>query len=181
MGEVVFDSSTAATGEPFVVFSHGQESGPWGSKIRHLSGIAARCGFDVRSLDYQGMENPEDRIALLRQQVDPQRPVVLVGSSMGAYVSARASNHLNVTGLFLLAPAFGLSRYGLDPEPQWRAGRTTIVHGWDDDVVPPAPVIALAQARRARLHMLDDGHRLAESLPELGVLFEAFLRQCRCS
>ena len=167
--------------EPLVVFSHGQESGPWGSKIKHLSGIAVRCGYAVQSIDYQGLDNPEDRVARLLDSVDPASPVILVGSSMGGYVSARASNHLRVSGLFLLAPAFGLARYGLDPEPTWQAGRTAIVHGWSDDVVPPEPVIALAGQRRAALYLLDDGHRLAESIDELGVLFQQFLRQCRCS
>jgi pimeloyl-ACP methyl ester carboxylesterase len=168
-------------GEPLVIFSHGQESGPWGSKIQHLSAVAARCGYDVRSIDYRGLDDPEERIALLLEQTDHARSVVLVGSSMGAYVSARASSALSVTGLFLLAPAFGLERYGLVSEPQWQARHTTIVHGWNDDVVPPEPVMALARKRRARLHMLDDGHRLADSLPELAWLFEHFLRQCRCS
>lgn len=170
---------SASQDEPLVVFSHGQESGPWGSKIRHLSSVAARCGYDVQSIDYRGLDDPEDRITRLLERVDQVRPVVLVGSSVGGYVSARASNDLTVTGLFLLAPAFGLERYGLISEPQWRAGRTAIVHGWNDDVVPPEPVMALARVRRAHLHMVDDGHRLTGSLPELTWLFEHFLRQCR--
>lgn len=166
--------------EPLVVFSHGQESGPWGSKIQFLSGIAARRGFAIRSIDYRGLDDPQDRVALLLEQVPAERPVVLVGSSMGGYVSAKASTALCVSGLFLLAPAFGLARYGLDPQPQWQARRTVIVHGWNDDVVPPEPIIELARARRAALHLLGDGHRLAESLETTGVLFEHFLEQCRC-
>lgn len=171
---------TTGPDEPLVIFSHGQESGPWGSKIQHLSAIAARRGFAIQSIDYRGLAQPSARIALLREQVDAQRPVILVGSSMGGYVSAVASNDLTVTGLFLLAPAFGLSRYGLDPQPQWRARHCAIVHGWGDDVVPAEPVIALAQARRTPLHLLDDDHRLAASQAELGSLFEQFLGRCRC-
>lgn len=171
---------TVGEKEPLVVFSHGQESGPWGTKIQHLSVIAARRGFEVKSIDYRGLDDPEDRLARLREQVDPERPVVLVGSSMGAYVSARASNELNVTGLFLLAPAFGLARYGLDPSPQWHARRVAIVHGWNDDVVPPEPVIALARERRASLLMLDDDHRLSASLPQLCQSFDHFLEHGRC-
>lgn len=172
---------TVGEREPLVVFSHGQESGPWGTKIQNLSVVAARRGFEVKSIDYRGLADPEDRLARLREQVDPKRPLVLVGSSMGAYVSARASNELDVTGLFLLAPAFGLDRYGLDPSPKWRARRASIVHGWNDDVVPPEPVISLARERRASLHMLDDDHRLTASLPELCRLFDHFLENCRCS
>lgn len=168
-----------ASGEPLVLFSHGQESGPWGTKIAYLSNIAARCGYAVDSIDYRGLDQPEDRVALLLRQVEPGVSLVLVGSSMGGYVAARASNTLEVNGLFLLAPAFGLARYGL-PTPTWRARRTVIAHGWHDDVVPPGPVIDLARERGADLHMLNDGHRLIDSLPILGLLFEHFLREIQC-
>ena len=39
--------------EAYVVFSHGQESGPWGSKIAAMSEIARAEGFEVESVDYQ--------------------------------------------------------------------------------------------------------------------------------
>jgi fermentation-respiration switch protein FrsA (DUF1100 family) len=35
-----------------------------------------------------------------------------------------------------------------------------IVHGWDDELIPAADVVAFAQARRAALHLVDDSHRL---------------------
>jgi hypothetical protein len=36
-----------------VVFSHGKESGPWGSKIRTLANVAERLGAQVLSVDYR--------------------------------------------------------------------------------------------------------------------------------
>lgn len=36
-----------------VVFSHGKESGPWGSKIQALAKVAERLGGDVISVDYR--------------------------------------------------------------------------------------------------------------------------------
>ncbi|MDQ7048472.1 MAG: hypothetical protein Q9M92_02600 [Enterobacterales bacterium] len=37
-----------------VIFSHGKESGPWGSKIKQLAEIAISFSFQVQSIDYQG-------------------------------------------------------------------------------------------------------------------------------
>jgi hypothetical protein len=34
-----------------VYFSHGKESGPWGSKIKRLAGIAQQKGYAVDSID----------------------------------------------------------------------------------------------------------------------------------
>ena len=48
-----------------VCFSHGQESGPWGSKIKRLAKVAERCGFAVESIDYRGIGDPDERVAKL--------------------------------------------------------------------------------------------------------------------
>ena len=44
-----------------VCFSHGQESGPWGTKIQALGEVARAVGHAVESLDYQGMDDPQAR------------------------------------------------------------------------------------------------------------------------
>ena len=46
----------------YVVFSHGKESGPWGSKIAAMSEIARGEGFHVESVDYQGINDPHARV-----------------------------------------------------------------------------------------------------------------------
>jgi hypothetical protein len=48
-----------------VCFSHGQESGPWGTKIRALADVA----HAVESLDYQGMADPQARARKLSARV----------------------------------------------------------------------------------------------------------------
>ena len=48
-----------------VCFSHGKESGPWGSKIKCLAKVAERCGFAVESIDYQGIGDPDERVEKL--------------------------------------------------------------------------------------------------------------------
>ena len=95
---------------------------------------------------------------------------------MGAYVSTVASQQLKPMGLFLLAPAFYLPGYAQqDLTPHAKA--TCIVHGWQDDVVPPANSIRFAQTHRCELHLLDGDHRLDNVLPEIEQIFERFLRQ----
>ena len=44
-----------------ICFSHGQESGPWGTKIRAMAEVARSSGWLVESLDYQGIDDPWDR------------------------------------------------------------------------------------------------------------------------
>ena len=48
-----------------VVFSHGQESGPWGTKIKMMSDLAFSIGCEVKSVDYQGIEAADDRVLKL--------------------------------------------------------------------------------------------------------------------
>ena len=65
-----------------VVFSHGKESGPWGSKITTLSNVASDMGFGVESIDYQDLDCPEARLARLKEFIAEKcNDVVLVGSS----------------------------------------------------------------------------------------------------
>lgn len=171
-----------------VVFSHGKESGPWGSKIRALAGVAERLGAQVMSVDYR--EHPagtlqdqnapgeaDRRVDQLLSMTPPEhRQLVLVGSSMGGYVSTVASIRLPVEGLFLLAPAFYLPGYAnqnLAP----RAKKTMIVHGWNDGVVPVQNSIRFAQAHQCDLYLLDGDHRLNAALPKIEPLFELFLKQ----
>ena len=41
-----------------VYFSHGKESGPWGSKIQRLASIASEHGCTVDSIDYTDLMDP---------------------------------------------------------------------------------------------------------------------------
>ncbi len=157
-----------------IYFSHGKESGPWGTKIRRLAAVAQRAGWQVTSPDYTATHNPDVRVQLLLDAQPSGEPLVLVGSSMGGYVSAVAAQTLTPAGLFLLAPAIGLPGYAVQT-PAPHAGVLEIVHGWGDDVVPPANVLQFARERRATLHLLDDGHRLVNVLPQIETLFAAFL------
>ena len=160
---------------PLVCFAHGKESGPWGTKIRHLADIAKRFGCQVISPDYSAIVSPEERVKhLLAQQLPTYSRLILVGSSMGGYVSAVASQYLKPDGLFLLAPAVYMPMYeNHAPEPLAR--KTEIVFGWRDEVIPVSNGIRYAEHYRVPLHVLDGDHRLNKVLPQIEKLFEAFL------
>ena len=169
-----------------VVFSHGKESGPLGSKIRALMRVAELHGARTLSVNYR--EDPDGtaidhnapgeadrRVAQLLATLLPAHEcLVLVGSSMGGYVSTVASEHLKPDGLFLLAPAFYLPGYARQDLPT-HATSTLIVHGWGDDVVPPDNSIRFARQHRCALHLLNGDHRLNAALPAIEPLFGLYL------
>jgi pimeloyl-ACP methyl ester carboxylesterase len=160
-----------------VVFSHGKESGPWGSKITRMAAVVRDLNLGVESVDYRGIDDPAARVEkLLGVGREIAGPMVLVGSSMGGHVSAAAATRLQAAALFLLAPAFympGFEQY----TPQDVAVPTAIVHGWHDDIVPVDSSIRWARKHRATLHLLDSNHRLEDQIDAICVLLRDFLAQ----
>ncbi len=182
-----------------VVFSHGKESGPWGSKITAMAAVARDLGLAVQSVDYRGIDDPGVRVDRLIAAVaevpgmggaqgsgsaegsgeprnSSEAPVVLVGSSMGGHVSAAAAARVRPRGVFLLAPAFympGFEAY----TPHDVACPTVIVHGWHDDIVPVDNSVRWAREHSAALHLLDSGHRLEDQIDTICLLLRAFLEK----
>lgn len=159
-----------------VVFSHGMESGPWGSKITAMAAVARELGCAVVSVDFQGIDDPRVRVdKLIAVGRTLSGAVALVGSSMGGHVSAAAARPLQARGLFLLAPAFYMPGYEaftpLDP-----GCPAAIVHGWSDDIVPIENSIRWAREHRAALHIVDSDHRLQNRIAEICLILSAFLR-----
>jgi pimeloyl-ACP methyl ester carboxylesterase len=158
-----------------VVFSHGKESGPWGAKITAMAAVVRDLGVKVESVDYRGLDDPGGRVRKLVGLVkDFKEPVVLVGSSMGAHVSAAAASVLGPRGVFLLAPAFYMAGYE-EYTPQDVACPTTIVHGWHDAIVPVENGIRWAREHDAVLHVLNSDHRLEDQIETICGLLRAFL------
>jgi alpha/beta superfamily hydrolase len=161
--------------ENLVCFAHGKESGPWGTKITHLAAIARTCGFEVMSPDYSHTHDPKARVRHLLELAPHAKRLVLVGSSMGGYVSAMACAALRPQALFLIAPALYFP--GWDEEPQACPEATVVVHGWHDDIVSPEVSLRFARRNRAALHLLDSGHTLNDQLPVLAMLLEHLLHR----
>jgi predicted alpha/beta-hydrolase family hydrolase len=162
---------------PLVIFSHGKESGPWGTKIKHLAQIAEKHSAHNLSPNYSSIPNPDDRVKhLLSLQLRPHNKLILVGSSMGGYVSAVASETLKPDALFLMAPAFYIPGYA-NQKPITGAKQTLIVTGWQDEIIPAKNSIIFAQLHQAELHMLNADHQLNRVLTQVGILFENFLKR----
>ncbi len=81
--------------------------------------------------------------------------LVLVGSSLGGYVTVAAASLLHARGAFLMAPALYLE--GLPPlRERLLDCPAAIVHGWRDQVVPLEHSIRFAREYGASVHLLDE-------------------------
>ncbi len=152
------------------ILSHGFESGPDATKVSALAEAAERLGWTHERPDYTGFDARRDlselgdvearqaHLLALATQAARRGPLVLAGSSLGAYISARVSLEVPVAALFLMAPPTRMGRLdGLDAAPV----PTSIIHGWDDELIPAQEIVDWGHARRVRLLLVNDTHRLA--------------------
>ncbi len=164
--------------QKLVIYNHGKDSIPWGEKAYALAEVAKRHGYHFISPDYQASNDPDLRVKqLLAMNLTGYDAIILVGSSMGAYVVTVAAEIIKPNGLFLIAPAFylpGYQRTEFSPHCQ----RIEVFHGWQDEVVPPENSWRFCQQHQATLHMLDSDHRLLSVLPVMADAFDRFLDDC---
>jgi predicted esterase len=159
-----------------IILSHGKESGPNASKISRLDQIATLRGHHCERPDYGTKASSAERIVQLLQQIknaEEANQLVLVGSSMGAYISAMVSLQRPVVGIFLMAPPVFFA--GAEPALRMNCKHVTIVHGWRDELIDPIEVTAFARAYNAKLVLVNDDHRLGASMPALEHEFRLFL------
>jgi pimeloyl-ACP methyl ester carboxylesterase len=162
---------------PAVYFSHGQESGPWGSKIQAMAEAVRELGCRVESIDYRGIADPAERVAkLIAECKQVSEPLLLVGSSMGGHVATAAAAEVGAIGLFVLAPAYYLEAWK-ELTPAAPDIPIVIVHGWRDDVVPVENSIRYAGQCRATLHILDGDHRLTDNIDEINYYLRRFVSE----
>jgi pimeloyl-ACP methyl ester carboxylesterase len=179
MGALQPVPETAMRGQ--IILSHGSDSGPGATKISVLAVRAEARGWrterpDFRADDAAGYAAAvAPRVARLRAAIAAcDAPPLLVGSSMGAFASALASLEMPVAGLFLLAtpPAIPACAQALDLRP---GIPTLLIHGWRDELCPVAGVQAFAARRRLPLLLLDDDHRLLDSMETIAAQFDILL------
>jgi pimeloyl-ACP methyl ester carboxylesterase len=158
-----------------LLFAHGKESGPWGFKIKRMAPLAERHGCEVESIDYRDCTNVDARVERLLQRLPADAlNYILVGSSMGGYVSLVASAAKPVRGLFLIAPALCVPSYKVQQYPS-QAAHIEIVHGWGDEVIPAQNSIDYARDADCALHLISGDHALNGSIGEVETLFQRFL------
>ena len=158
-----------------VIFSHGQESGPWGTKIRAMAERVRGMGCAAESIDYQGIADPSERVEkCVRECAGIDDRLVLVGSSMGGHVATAAATRVGAAGLFVLAPAYYMEGYEqLTPVPP--SIPICIVHGWHDDIVPVENSIRYARECSATLHIVNGDHRLTANIAVINEYLEKFI------
>lgn len=168
------------------ILSHGFESGPDATKVTALAETAERMGWTHERPDYTDLDARREaselgdvparlqRLHGLAKAAASRGPLVLAGSSLGAYISGHVSRLVPVAGLFLMAPPVRLEEaHPIDADEV----PTSIIHGWDDELIPAADVVAWAHARRATLLMVDDRHRLSGHVEASALAFGELLRR----
>jgi predicted alpha/beta-hydrolase family hydrolase len=152
------------------ILCHGFESGPHATKVTALAEVAERQGWTHERPDFTDFDAKRDvsalgdvlarvqRLLAIAQTAAAKGPLVLAGSSLGAWIAGQVSLQVPVVGLFLMAPPILLDA----AHPLAAASvPTSIIHGWDDELIPAAQVVDWARSRCARLLLVDDGHRLS--------------------
>ena len=166
------------------ILSHGFESGPDATKVTALAEVAARLGVSHARPDYPDLDARRvisalgdvaarlERLRGLVRGAAANGPVVLAGSSLGAWISGRVSQEFDIAGLFLMAPPVRL-----DTAHPLEAANVpmSIVHGWGDELIPAADVVQWAQPRGATLLLVDDTHRLSNHVEASARAFAALL------
>ncbi|MDY0189190.1 MAG: alpha/beta hydrolase [Desulfuromonas sp.] len=140
-----------------LVFLHGLETGPHGSKYQALTSMFG----PVLAPDCEGIKDPAQRLQIIQDSTkDQPGPFLVVGSSAGGLMALLWQQvEPRIAGLVLCAPALhtdaakGLSAAGLPP--------TLVIHARQDDIVP----IASSRKFGAPLIEVDDNHPLSASIP----------------
>ncbi|TDK32818.1 hypothetical protein [Luteimonas terrae] len=167
------------------ILSHGFESGPDATKVAALADAAERLGWTAERPDYTDLDARREisplgdvaarieRLQRLAMDAASRGPLVLAGSSLGAWIAGHVSLQVPVAGLFLMAPPVRL-----DAAHPLQAAEVplSVVHGWDDELIPAADVVGWTCARRGRLLLVDDTHRLSAHVEASADAFAALLR-----
>lgn len=164
-----------------VILSHGSDSGPEATKVSALAQVAESLGWSTQrpdfrdddALGYAGSVAPRVERLVTAMRTAP-RPLLLAGSSMGAFVSGLASLRAPCDGLFLVALPIEI------PGCPQRFGAACgvpgfLVHGYRDELCPVGAALAFARERGMPALLLDDDHRLANHVALLERQFRLFL------
>lgn len=163
-----------------VLFSHGKESGPSGTKINRLRQLTDAHGFPSLSIDYTETDDPDKRVDILSaviEQIDGD--FILVGSSMGGYVSLVNADIYSPKAVFLMAPALYMPGYKVQQFKKLNCP-ISIMHGRYDEVIPMDNTLDYILSHdESEIIMYESDHRLIDVLEEIAEQFYYFLRSLR--
>lgn len=142
-----------------VLFLHGLESQPGGTKATYLEGK----GFQVLNPALPKMDF-EKSLVIAQEVIDKEAPDVIVGSSRGGAV-AMGVNPCGAA-LVLIAPAWRrflnaekIAEWDIRCEPQ----ATIILHSRDDDIVSIDDSREIANQHGVKLIEVGVGHRMSDA------------------
>jgi pimeloyl-ACP methyl ester carboxylesterase len=148
-----------------LIYLHGLESTSQSGKARKF----AERFPGMLTPDFTGAF--EERMQQMLPILGDERGWTIIGSSYGGLMGASFAHDCpsQVRKLVLLAPAITLPEFAARPDLRPVAVPTVLIHGRQDDVVPPEPVLALARRIFTDLIYMpvDDGHRLHKAFEEL--------------
>ena len=143
-----------------ILFLHGLESGPHGSKYQALKKVFG----EVLAPDCSGVKDEKERLIIIQREINCEGgPFLVVGSSMGGLMALllQKENQQEVAGLVLCAPAIhrpAAANLDLNNLPP-----TLVIHGIHDNVVP----LGASTPFGDRLIKVEDDHRLSNSMAEI--------------
>ena len=141
-----------------VLFFHGLESGPHGSKYRALKERFP----GIVSPDFRGMREVGERIAHAIAETEGEEDLLIIGSSFGGLIAGLLAHRHpeRVAGYILCAPAL---HWDDAAEITKTPDHAALIHGVGDEVVPVEASRVFARAHGHLLLEVEDGHRLAET------------------
>jgi pimeloyl-ACP methyl ester carboxylesterase len=148
-----------------IIYLHGLESSSQSGKARQF----AEKFLGMVTPDFTG--SFEERMKQLKPILGRRKNWTIIGSSFGGLMGTvfTCEHPTQVRKLILLAPALLRDHFAayLDLEPV--SVPTVLIHGTEDDVVPPEPVREIAEKLFTNLQIItvDDGHRLQKAFGEL--------------
>ena len=143
-----------------ILFLHGLESGPHGSKYQALKDIFG----EVIAPDCTGVKDEAERLQIIQTKLRTEKEAFLVvGSSMGGLMALllQQSTPDKVAGMVLCAPA--IHRPAAESLNLSKLPPTTVIHGTRDKVVP----FEASKPFGKRLIAVADDHRLSNSMTEI--------------
>jgi len=142
-----------------ILFLHGLESKPGGSKAKHL----ASAGFTVLNPALP-RESFEESITIAQKVIDDEKPDLVVGSSRGGAVGMCVSTR--GAGLVLIAPAwkrfvddFRMNEFKIRVDCQ----NTIILHSDKDDIVLPKDSEHLSEVYGVKKVCVGQSHRMSDT------------------
>lgn len=135
-----------------VLFLHGMESKPGGSKAKYLEAK----GYKVLN-PHLPKSSFEESIRISQELVGAESPDVIVGSSRGAAVGMCLDTGVPMV---LIAPAWRHFKHSEDKEI---SARCVVLHSEADDIVKYEDSITICNSSGATLIKVGENHRMSDS------------------